>query len=59
MSEDNKIRYITVETCYQCRYGNQSCDCGYLNWCCEAERPVDDMNTIPNWCPLDYVEVDE
>ena len=53
-------KILTVDTCYQCRYG----DNGYEDetlitpaWCYEASRKIEDLTQIPKWCPLPDMEV--
>jgi hypothetical protein len=49
-------RVSIIKDCYQCRYGNEECDCGYNSHCHETERRIFDMSVIPDWCPLPTVD---
>ena len=53
------MKICIIESCYQCRYsfydeedsgygGNYQGACDYNDF-----RAVDNMTTIPNWCPLE------
>ena len=41
---------IEADRCDECPH---CLGLGWASWCCFGDRQIDDVTTVPTWCPLD------
>lgn len=52
------MKIITVEWCVTCPYKTEkNMRVDYVNWC-KCGRMIENIYTIPEWCPLEDYEED-